>query len=306
MATEVRYDADRVGEWGTPVAAAGGSYTVETFALPDGAKQTLRVWRAANAAAPTLALLHGLGAHGAWFNDMGSSLNAAGLHVYIPDHRGFGRSEGERGHTRDWRGYVADIDALLDEIGRREPGSKLFALGHSMGGVFITYIAAEDAKRATPRLAGIIAMNPWIKDTTKLSPGNIAAVILGGPRGSARLVVYPYDPSTMTANPEAQRMLEADTYWVKWQSASFLYQIGLRMRGKVLARAKEVRAPAFVVQGEADRVVVPAATKQYFETLGSADKTYKTYPGYAHDCEFEPDRSALDQDIAAWAHAHSA
>src|SRR5215510_4811469 len=48
MATEVRYDAERVGEWGSPVAAEGGSYTVETFTLPDGAKQNLRIWRAAN------------------------------------------------------------------------------------------------------------------------------------------------------------------------------------------------------------------------------------------------------------------
>ena len=103
MATEVRYDTERVGEWGTPVAAAGGSYTVETFTLSDGAKQNLRIWRAANPAAPTLALLHGLGAHSGWFNDMANSLNAAGLHVYVPDHRGFGRSGGERGHTRDWR-----------------------------------------------------------------------------------------------------------------------------------------------------------------------------------------------------------
>jgi alpha-beta hydrolase superfamily lysophospholipase len=305
MATDVRYDTERVGEWGTPIAAEGGSYTVETFTLPDGAKLHLRVWRVANPAAPTLALLHGLGAHSGWFNDMANSLNAAGLHVYVPDHRGFGRSDGERGHTRDWRTYAADISALLDEIARRGAGSRLFALGHSMGGVFVTYAAAEDAKRATPRLSGIIAMNPWIKDTTKLSPGNIASIVFGGPRGSSRLVVYPYEPAKMTANPEAQRMVAADANWVKWQSASFLYQIGLRMRGQVKARAKEVRAPALVVQGEADHVVVPAETKRYFEALGSADKTYKTYPGYSHDCEFEPDRSALDQDIATWIQAHS-
>lgn len=306
MATEVRYDTERVGEWGTPVAVAGGSYGAETLTLPDGAKLHLRIWRAANPSAPTLALLHGLGAHSGWFNDMANSLNAAGLHVYVPDHRGFGRSEGERGHTRDWRGYPADIGALLDEIGRREAGSKLYALGHSMGGLFVTYVAAEDAKRATPRLSGIIAMNPWIKNTTNLSLRNTFAVLFGGMRGSARQVVYPYDVTTMTKNPEAQRMLEADTYWVKSQSAAFLYQVGLRMRGQVMARAKEVRTPALVVQGEADVVVSHAATKQYFDTLGSADKTYKTYPGYAHDCEFEADRSALDQDLAAWILAHSA
>ena len=66
MATEVRYDAERVGEWGTPIATAGGSYNAESLTLPDGAKLHLRVWRAANSSAPTLALLHGLGAHSGW------------------------------------------------------------------------------------------------------------------------------------------------------------------------------------------------------------------------------------------------
>jgi alpha-beta hydrolase superfamily lysophospholipase len=304
MATEVRYDAERVGEWGTPVA--GGSYGTDTLTLPDGVKLHLRIWLAADPAAPTLALLHGLGAHSGWFNDMANSLNALGLHVYVPDHRGFGRSVGTRGHVRDWRVYPADTSALLDEIRRRGPESRLFALGHSMGALFATFAAAEDAQRTPHRLAGVIAMNPWIKTVSNLSLGNTFAVLSGGLRKSARIVTYPYDVSAMTTNPEAQRMLLADPYWVKSQSASFLYQVGLQMRGKVLARAKEVRAPALVVQGEGDRVVVQAASKQYFETLGSADKTYKTYPGYSHDCEFEPERSALDQDIAAWIHAHSA
>jgi alpha-beta hydrolase superfamily lysophospholipase len=101
--------------------------------------------------------------------------------------------------------FPADVSALLDEIGRREANSKLFALGHSMGGIFITYAAAEDAKRAAPRLSGIIAMNPWIKNVTNLSLGNTFSVLFGGMRGSSRHVIYPYDVSTMTKNLEAQR-----------------------------------------------------------------------------------------------------
>jgi hypothetical protein len=38
--------------------------------------------------------------------------------------------------------------------------------------------------------------------------------------------------------------------------------------------------------------------------LGSPDKTWKTYPSFSHDFEFEPHRAALDVDIAAWVMGH--
>jgi len=32
----------------------------------------------------------------------------------------------------------------------------------------------------------------------------------------------------------------------------------------------------------------------------------KTYPGYAHDSEFENDRSQLDNDVVTWIREHAA
>jgi len=305
MATSMMYRVDYAGDWGEPTAAEGGSYGTDTHALPDGAKLFYRYWLAADPRAPTLVLLHGLGAHGGWFIDMGNALNARGLTIFAPDHRGFGRSEGARGHALRWQAYPQDIENLLDAFQARRPGAPLFLLGHSMGGLFAIHVAAEDARSGRNRLAGIVLMNPWIRDTTKLSLGTQLGILFGGRRGSARVVVYPYDVTNMTPNPEADRMLDADPLWVRSQTASFLYQVGLLMRNLVLKRAGEVRAPTLVAQGEADRVVVRQATRLAYERLGSKDKTYKTYPGFCHDCEFEPERAALDDDIAAWTMGHA-
>jgi alpha-beta hydrolase superfamily lysophospholipase len=315
LAAETKYRGDHAGDWGTPTADA--AYSTDTYALPDGAKLFFRSWRAADPTTPTLVLMHGLGAHSGWFIDMGNELHTRGLTVYAPDHRGFGRSEGPRGHTRDWRGYPRDVESFLDEVQRRQPGAPLFLLGHSMGGLFAIFVAADDASRVSPptsgegaegrgRLAGVILMNPWIKDTTKLSAGTQAGIALGGLRRSARIVTYPYDVGNMTGNPEAHQLLADDPNWVRSQSASFLFQIGLRMRGQALKRARQVRAPALVLQSEADRVIVQRTVRRCFARLGSQDKTYKTYPGFAHDCEFEPQRAPLDDDIAQWVMAHRA
>jgi alpha-beta hydrolase superfamily lysophospholipase len=303
--TAVRYRAENAGDWGAPVATDGGQYGTDTFALPDGARLFFRFWQAADATAPVLVFLHGLGAHTGWFIDMGNELHARGLTVYMPDHRGFGRSDGDRGHIRDWHLYPADTSAFLDEVGRRAPGAPLFLLGHSMGGRFALYVAAADAHEGRNRLAGLVLINPWVKEVNRIPARQQLGIGLRGVRGSSRIVDYEYPLSVLTANPEAHQLLQSDPNWVKRQTASFLYQVGLRMAGGLLKQARTVRCPALVLQSEADTSVLIKRGRKMYDVLGSKDKAYKLYPGFAHDFEFEPERSALDEDIARWCVAHA-
>jgi alpha-beta hydrolase superfamily lysophospholipase len=304
MATQSKYAPERVGDWGVPQASQPQGYETSTMTMPDGVKLFYRCWHADDTA-PTLVLLHGLGAHTGWFIDMGNELHARGLTVYAMDHRGFGRSEGTRGHVRSGAVYPRDIIAFLRETRKRRPNSPIFILGHSMGGIFALNVASDEAVRQQKLLAGVILMNPWIDDKTKVSPAAVASLVVSGMMGSSRHFKAAGGTETMTTNPEAIAMLEGDPHWVRTQSASFLYQI-TRMRLGVLARARQTQLPALVIQCEQDLAVVPSATRRMFDALASADKTWKTYADFAHDAEFEPERAILDDDIAQWIKAHSA
>jgi alpha-beta hydrolase superfamily lysophospholipase len=300
MSAQIKYATERVGDWGVPGAEG---YQTATFTAPDGLKLFYRQWLASETV-PTLAIIHGLGAHTGWFIDMGAELRARGLNVLAIDHRGFGRSEGPRGHVRDGSLYPRDITAFLTTQRTARPASKLFILGHSMGAIFSLFVAAEDAARPEPLLSGVALVNPWIDDQTQISPLTVARLLVTGALGSTK----PFTAggtSTMTTNPEALAMLDADSFWVRAESASFLYQV-TRMRLAAVGRARQVRAPALVIQCEADKAVKPAASRRMYEALGSVDKTWKTYPGFAHDFEFEPQRSVLDEDLAQWIKARSA
>ena len=305
MATQALYRPDRIGDWGTPVPVAGGAYGTDTLKLADGTDIFFRYWRAVDPAAPVLVLLHGLGAHSGWFIDMGNQLNALGLTVFIDDHRGFGRSGGPRGHVRRGRVYLDDISAYLDEVQRRRPGAPLFVLGHSMGGIFATYLAAADARTGRTRIKGLILANPWIKDVVPVKPGAVLGAVVNGALGSSKLLIREHNIDEMTLSAEAVSLLNADSYWVRDQSYAFLYQI-TRMRMGVLKQAAAVTAPALVVQGEKDLTLSQPATRACYEALGSADKTWKTYPEFAHDFEFETGRGALDADLADWIMRHRA
>src|SRR5437588_3953826 len=109
----------------------------------------------------------------------------------------------------------------------------------------------------------------------------------------------------MTTNPEAIRMLQADSFWRRKQTASCLFQL-LLMRLATFLKAKRISIPALVMRAEADKAVVASTNQRFYETLASSDKAWKSYPKYTHDSEFEHDRSQLDHDIVTWIGEHAA
>ncbi|HEY1351104.1 MAG TPA: alpha/beta hydrolase [Ktedonobacteraceae bacterium] len=291
----MRYNIDLPGEWGSMRATPQVQIAVETLAMADGCQLFLRSWRTSGAA--VLLLVHGLGAHGGWFIDLGNELAAADLSVYAVDHRGFGRSDGQHGHVERGVRYIEDLVAVLSELRRRhsDRATRFFVLGHSMGGIFATHLAAKHSEL----LDGVLFLNPWVQDSSKVSPGMLLGVFGGGLLRSRRYWPLPGGTEVMTGNPEAVRMLSADPYWRRACTANFLLEI-FRLRLQVLKLATHITLPALVMQAEQDKSVVPAASRKLYEALGSVQKTWQAYPDYAHDTELEADRACFDRDIVAW------
>ena len=150
-----------------------------------------------------------------------------------------------------------------------------------MGALPALAIAADDSAATQHRVAGMILVNPGIAAQWKVPVGRQVAMAVGGLSGSTRQWSLAPGHEVMTTNAEAIRMLDADTYWQRTQSATFIYQVMLRLRSAAMKRAPSIRTPALVLQSEGDRSVVPAASRRCYDILGSADKTWKTYPDLA-------------------------
>jgi alpha-beta hydrolase superfamily lysophospholipase len=298
----VLYDVNTPGDWGRMQTTSQVQSTTETLVMPDGCKLFLRSWLTGSQ--HVLLLMHGLGAHSGWFIDMGNELAALGLTVYAVDHRGFGRSGGLSGHVERAGNYVEDLVVVIEELRKRHrkegQQARFFILGHSMGGIFATYLAARHGNL----LDGVLFLNPWVKDSAKVSLGMTLGIFGGGLLHSKHRWRNPGGTEGMTTNPEAIRMLEADPYWRRDLTANFYVQI-LRMRLQVLNLARRITLPALLMQVEQDKSVVPAASQQLYTALASSDKIWKLYPDYAHDTELEVDRTQLDRDIVEWIQAHA-
>jgi len=289
------YQKNTPGDWGQAQETSDISIATEHIAMTDGCKLFLRGWQTQSN--DVLLILHGLGGHGSWYIDMANVLASRGLTVYTIDHRGFGRSEGPRGHVDSYHTLAEDSAAIARELHKRHPEGRIYLLGHSMGAIIATYVAA----RYSDLLAGILYMNPWVQEATSVPIGKSLAIFVGGLLKSHRLWQVAGGPEVMTTNLEAQAMLQTDPYWQRTQTASFLLQI-LLMRLGMLKQAKQVSLPTLLMQAESDQVLRIPDSQKLYAALASSDKTSKSYPNYQHDSQFEADRSQMDNDIVAWIH----
>lgn len=111
----------------------------ETLASRDSHMIALYSWRPAGTPRAQLLVAHGMAEHGARYAALGEYLATNGIAVYALDHRGHGRSiarEQDAGHFADHEGWVkvvGDLNSVISELKRRQSGTPLLLLGHSMG-----------------------------------------------------------------------------------------------------------------------------------------------------------------------------
>jgi alpha-beta hydrolase superfamily lysophospholipase len=81
-----------------------------------------------------------------------------GFAVYSFDHRGHGRSPGQRGHINDFAQFRGDVNAFLETVAAQEPERPLFLMGHSLGGLIVLDYVLHHPQG----LQGVIASAPAV------------------------------------------------------------------------------------------------------------------------------------------------
>ncbi len=209
--------------------------------------------------APTVVLIHGLGASMySWRRNL-APLTAAGFRVVAFDNRGFGFSNRPpAGYTN--AAYARLVVALLDSL--RIPEAVL--VGHSMGGA----IAAEVALAHPERVRGLALLDPagfgvWQPRLYRVARWPIVGALATGLRGrgfTARVLRSAYaDPGKVT---EA----DVDQYYAPVAQRDY----GRALRGVLRefrfdalpGRLAAVRAPTLVLWGEQDRWIPPAVGRR--------------------------------------------
>ncbi len=82
-----------------------------------------------------LLLAHGYAEHSGRYKNVVDYFVPDNYAVYALDHRGHGKSDGERVHVENFHDYVVDLKTYFDIVRSKNPVQKVFLIGHSMGSV---------------------------------------------------------------------------------------------------------------------------------------------------------------------------
>ncbi|MEY3015179.1 MAG: hypothetical protein RIT45_3914 [Pseudomonadota bacterium] len=257
----------------------------------DGLRLAWRWNRVADSAA-TLVVHHGFAEHMGRYGNLVEAMSAAGIDTFLYDARGHGASGGRRGHVDAFADYAADLRQVIDHV-RAEAGRVPYLLGHSQGGLVVSYALRE---RALP-VAGIVLSNPALAASVEV-PGwkVVAAKTLSRLLPTVALPVG-IPASHISRDPASVRDYESDPAifgagTTRW-GAEFL-----AAQQHVLAAPLRVDVPLLALIGTGDQVVDPEVGQRYFASVAADDRTIEVFEGFYHELFNEP-AGERDRPLAA-------
>ena len=117
-------------------------------------------------------IVHGLCEHQGRYDYFAELFHQAGVGTYRFDHRGHGRSKGERTFYSDFNELLDDTHVVVNMAIAENPDIPVFLIGHSMGGFTV---ALYGAKYPDQRLQGIVTSGALTYD--------LGGLITGVPKG---------------------------------------------------------------------------------------------------------------------------
>jgi acylglycerol lipase len=224
----------------------------------------------------------------------------AGYATYALDHRGHGRSSGDRALIDRLPRAIDDIETLRALAAGRHPGLPVFLLGHSMGGC----LSLVYAQQYQDRLTGLALSAPA---ATLASASPIVRVIGAVLSAVAPKVgVFDVDPSTVSRDPQVVRDYASDPLnYHRRLPARTVDELAGAIRG-FPERVPELTVPLLVMYGTGDELVPPEGSVMVHERAGSEDKRIISYEGLYHEILNEPERDQVMADLIAWLDEHVA
>lgn len=262
----------------------------ETVSAEDGLALNYYRWLPEKAHS-AIVISHGWSEHAGRYDSVAKWFAGKGYEVHALDHRGQGKSQGQRGHVDCWSHYVKDLEQLRQNIDLEAQ----YLLGHSMGGMIsILHLLeyperfkavalsgpAADVSMAVPKLKYLVskALNklwPSMSLSNSIDPYTVC---------SDKKVVDDYikDP------------LNHGNVSVRW----FMEYLGVIDRVK--AEANSIKTPVAIWHGDGDALVEPWVSEQFFERLSHDQKQREEIPEALHEILYEPNWQDTADKMRSW------
>ena len=253
-----------------------------------------RTWLPASEPKATLVLAHGAGEHLGRYEHVAKRLTDAGYVVHALDHRGHGRSEGERADLGSMDAVVADLRSLIALAREERPDLKLFLLGHSMGGC----ISIEYVLRHQDEVDGVILSSALASLNAASAATRALSKLLGSV--TPRLGVYSVDTGDISRDPEVVRAYEEDPLVHHEKVPARTVGELTRSIESFPHRLPSLRIPLYAFHGSSDQITEPAGPEMVHAEAGSSDKSIMIFEGLYHETLNEPEQDEVIDQVVDW------
>ncbi|MDD5347881.1 MAG: alpha/beta fold hydrolase [Candidatus Omnitrophica bacterium] len=251
-------------------------------------------WKAASPKA-CLLLVHGLGAHSGRWKVLAEYFLAQDISSYALELQGFGQTQGTKGHIDSFDTYYDNIRALAVLIRSENPGSKIFLVGESFGGL-LSYIMVQ----IEPSLfSGLILLSPAFSIRLQVSMWDYMRVFLHLFVNPQKQFKVRFVGDMCTRDPRFQEQIDTDFLEHRLVSAKFVLNYFYAERA-AFHRIAVIEMPVLFLVPSEDKLVSPQASKVIFYRLLTRDKELIKYPEMYHALSVELGKEQVFADIRRW------
>ena len=271
--------------------------TEDQFQGVGGLKIFTRAWRPAAPPRGVVVIVHGFNSHSGQYMWAADQLVASGYAVYALDHRGRGKSDGERFFVQRMSEYVDDVATFVDLVKEKEPGLPVFILGHSAGGVISCVYALEHQSE----IAGLICES----FAHEVPAPDVALTLLKGISHIApHAHVFKLKNEDFSRDPAVVQSMNNDPLIADESQPAQTVAEMVRADERLKKEFPQIKLPVFILHGTLDKATRPSGSQRFFDHAGSTDKTLKLYEGHYHDLLNDLGKEIVMSDIKGWLNNH--
>jgi acylglycerol lipase len=252
-----------------------------------------RTWKPDGAPRAVIVISHGFNSHSGQYLWTGEQFANAGFATYALDHRGRGKSDGERFYVDKFTDFTGDLATFIEMAKAENPGLPVYLLGHSAGGVIACGYTIENPSAIDGLICESFAFKLPVPDL-------VLAVLKGISYLTPHLHVFALNNKDFSRDPAVVESMNNDPL-IKGESQPAETAAEMIRADQMLEKCFDrITIPVLIMHGTEDKATRPDGSRFFYDNAGSSDKTLKLYEGHYHDLLNDVDKEIVMADIVTW------
>lgn len=238
-------------------------------------------------------LIHGVGDHIQRYVYWAELFRKEGIGFAGVDLPGHGRSDGTRGHIKNYRLLGEMIDILLNSCRKTFPGVPIYLYGHSLGGgIVLDYLL-----RNNPKIKGAIVTSPWLR--LSFEPPRFKVFMATMMKNLLPGLIL---PSGLNVSHISHDKAAIENYLtdplVHGKISLSLFHSAMNAAKNSLIHASELKVPTLLIHGSDDMITSPEGSREFAEKAKMAE--LKIWVNGYHELHNEPFKDDFFKFILNW------